>query len=216
MRPASFFITLFSWVGSSVAFLNYTRKKRSKSSLKLISIRDLDHGQQRTRPSSARFNVIHLNKFEVHSVNSDRQPRSLQLCSQRSILVGPRAKVVRTPTRHERGPILLVVMADWAPLLTSRETSSRKCTQEGVISQTFSLPTSPCCFHSITCAITGRWGPLSNDKAAVISPLACLDTFRSRKEARSGFQPRLWLSKASTFVFIRKTHILIPDTHHKQ
>lgn len=92
----------------------------------------------------------------------------------------------KTPECQERGMIVLVVMADvftCSPLYISGESYSRR-----LISQTVSRPTLPFCFHSITCTITDGCGPLSKDKAGVISPLAFLDTwiaFGSRTETHT-------------------------------
>lgn len=144
-----------------------------------------------------------MNHFEVHRLTPAPALLAKINISQRHS-GGERSAVLQTPACRERW----VVMADGAPPFNH---PSKKMSSRGLISQTSSLPTSPRCFHSITRAIAGRWGPLNKDKAAIISPLACLDTFRSRTETRSGFQTRFRCGKAS-FIFIRKSHNYIPPT----
>lgn len=83
----------------------------------------------------------------------------------------------------------------------------------GLISQTFSLPMLPFCFLSITYTITDGWGPLSKDKAGVISPLAFPDTwitFGSHTENTRVLKllsqtVNWWINssiKGSTFIFL--------------
>lgn len=113
------------------------------------------------------------------------------------IILHWKLKVLQTPMCHERGMIASVVMAN---IFTGVESYSR-----GLISQTFSLPTVPFCFHSITCTITDGWGPLSKDKAGVISPLAFLDTwiaFGSHRETHTGLQT--WLKSDSNSELVKR------------